>query len=445
MDKLDISLKFFSDNGIKLSEAQIDELNNKLNTNIVQESFSDFIETLKNWKTSNQIHSKQGFYSDDVSDADYEDLKDTIDTLKTEEDYTKYKQAFDKLCKFCHIVPEGTIITKYDLKKGDKADKNILDVEYSANTKKIHLPDDVTLYHVSTTDNIKELKPAFRGKSQKGYLYDAPRVYFSIMGNMPKFLADYKPTDKTYKYICLDNSIRDVYVDPLVYMATQGAVYVVTDKPIPVEKADLVNKVIKKDDSSKSDDTSSTTTTPKEGDKEVEDELLSGVDDVAESGRYDNYPDTIDDGGAHLNMIVNEEIVDTSIKPIHEMSEDQINALYEQESEIVKEVNASCKTVFDNRQEFVKRICTKDGQLDETEYNMCIKRLGTHAPGFDDLYDDEGKMYVDITLSQMAYVYGIGLDFEAEVAKDLNKNSTKFYYYTNKEDPGICVKFRNNK
>ena len=140
-------------------------------------------------------------------------------------------------------MPNGTIITKYDI-DGDE-----LNVEYSYNTKKIKLPEDLALYHLSRTEGIKNLIPQFKGKSDRGYLYDKPRIYFTINKYMPKFLADYKPTEKMHKYRCKEN-IQDVYVDPLVWNQFQGAVYVSTNKEVPVEevKPDLLNKEKKVED-----------------------------------------------------------------------------------------------------------------------------------------------------------------------------------------------------
>jgi len=197
---------------------------------------SNFIGTLKTWKTSNQAHSKKVFKDNTLSDEDYEKLNELIHILTTEEDYKEYKKAFDKFCRFCHIVPRGTIICKYDLKKGTEGKNNgSIYVEYSENTKKMQLPEGLKLFHMTTVAEITELKPFFRGKSQKGYLYDKPRVYFTVNENMPKFLADYKITDKVHKYKCKSN-ITSVYVDPLVWANIQGAVYVETNKPIPVEE-----------------------------------------------------------------------------------------------------------------------------------------------------------------------------------------------------------------
>ena len=53
---------------------------------------------------------------------------------------------------------------------------------------------------------------------------------------MPKFLADYGVAEKMHKYECKQD-IKEVYVDPLVWNGNlQGAVYVETNNPIPVEE-----------------------------------------------------------------------------------------------------------------------------------------------------------------------------------------------------------------
>ena len=114
-------------------------------------------------------------------------------------------------------------------------------MEYSENTKTIKLPKGTKLYHISKVADIKELIPQFRGKSERGYLYDKQRVYFTIRKEMPKLLADYKLTDKLHKYLC-KKEITEVYVDPLVYSNIQGAVYVECTTPIPVEEVGLLKK-----------------------------------------------------------------------------------------------------------------------------------------------------------------------------------------------------------
>lgn len=226
----------------------VHEDNQYLDEDIICEAFldKDTFDLIKKWKTSNEIHKEREFKSSTVTDEEYNELKEAIDIMKNQEkSYGEYKKAFNKLCKYCHIVPTGVIITKYDIKKG-KEDNNSLYVKYSENTKKIHLPDGVRLYHMSKVPGIKKLIPAFRGKSEKGYLYDKPRIYFTIRKFMPKFLADYKLTDKMHKYM-VKKDIKDVYVDPLVWSNTQGAVYIETKSPVEVEemgipKEDVENK-----------------------------------------------------------------------------------------------------------------------------------------------------------------------------------------------------------
>ena len=181
-----------------------------------------------------------------ITEEEYNQMKDCIERMRTEEKYQNYKKAFDEFCKFCHIVPDGVIIKTYTLSKNKDGDTYTLEVDYSENTKKITLPEGTELYHLSKVDGIKELIPQFRGKSAKGYLYDKPRIYLTIRKNMPKFLADYKANETVYKYK-VTQPIREVYVDPLVYTNLQGAVYVETNTPIPVEELkeeNIVKKVV---------------------------------------------------------------------------------------------------------------------------------------------------------------------------------------------------------
>ena len=216
------------------------------------EEASDMKELEDEWKTANQNHSKKVFKSNVLSENEYNNLFDLRKIMKTTDDYTEYKKAFEKVCRFCHIVPRGTIITKFIIKSGSKENKNSVLVEYSYNTKKIKLPEGMKLYHLSKVEGITELQPQFRGKSAKGYFYDKPRIYFTIHKRMPKFLADYKIHEKMHKYEC-KVPISDVYVDPLVWNKSfQGAVYVEINKPVPVEEMGI-KKNNPKPDKSKED------------------------------------------------------------------------------------------------------------------------------------------------------------------------------------------------
>ena len=214
---------------------------------VVEEGvISDFFENINKWKTHNEKHSINKFISNSLSDEDYNKLKNDIDIMKTTELYDEYKKAFNRFCYYCNIAPRGVILRKYELKKGEKENKNSIVVEYVNNTKKITLPEGIKLFHMSKVPNIKELIPVFRGKSERGYLYDKPRIYFTIRKNMPKFLADYKPTQKMNMYLCKQD-IKQVYVDPLVWNYAQGAVYIEINKPVPVEELRKNDKEEQKD------------------------------------------------------------------------------------------------------------------------------------------------------------------------------------------------------
>jgi len=191
-----------------------------------------------NWSTSNEKHKRIEFKNDNVSEEDYDKLIEAYKVLRTTEKYEEYKKAFEVICKFCHIRPEGTILTKCSIRSGKEKNKNSIFVQYAYNTKKIKLPEGIKLYHMSKVAGIKELIPAFRGKSAKGFMYYKPRIYFTLHKKMSKFLADYRINEKMHKYECVEN-IKDVFVDPLIWSKGQGAVYVETNKPIKVEEMGL--------------------------------------------------------------------------------------------------------------------------------------------------------------------------------------------------------------
>lgn len=209
----------------------------------LDESFNlaQFFKNINTWKTQNDRKFVNEYKSSNTSDEDFEELKSLLNIIKTADSYGEYKKAFTKFCYACNILPKGVIIRKYELKKGDKPDQNKVYIQYVNNNKKIQLPDGIKLFHISKVDKIKSLIPAFRGKYEKGYLYDTPRIYFTIRRNMPKFLADYKTGVKTYTYVC-KKDIKEAYVDPLVWTYAQGAIYIETKNNIPVEQITESNK-----------------------------------------------------------------------------------------------------------------------------------------------------------------------------------------------------------
>lgn len=205
----------------------------------LKEFFLDNKETKEIIKTlipRESVSQSKNSFSSSLDEDEYKEIKEIFNVLHNAEEYKDYKKAFEKLCKFCHIAPNGTIITKHTITGNDK-DGYKLDIEYSYNNKKVTLPDNVALYHMSKVDNISTLEPQFRGKSEKGYLYYKPRIYFTIKKDMPKISADINPlsNNKTHTYICMKN-IKDVYVDPLLNASLNGAVYIETYAKIPVKK-----------------------------------------------------------------------------------------------------------------------------------------------------------------------------------------------------------------
>lgn len=224
------------------------------NDQVLQELFVDkeTKEFLKSkWSTSSDKSRPKDFKSSSITDEEYMRLKEVFKVLREEtEDYAKYKRAFNSLCKACHIVPDGTIITKYKLSKSKEEDKNILEVSYAYNTKAITLPAGTKLYHQTVVKGIKELIPRWklRGKNESGYLCDKPRVYLTMSKSLPRISTDNKLNTKLYSYEVITTPTK-VFVDPLLPDVFQKAVYVETMNPIPVRPIDnkgVIDKVVDK-------------------------------------------------------------------------------------------------------------------------------------------------------------------------------------------------------
>lgn len=224
------------------------------NDQVLQELFVDkeTKEFLKSkWSTSSDRSSLKTFKSSSINDKEYMRLKEVFKVLKEEtKDYARYKRAFNSLCKACHIVPDGTIITKYKLSKSKEEDKNILEVTYTYNTKAITLPAGTKLYHQTVVKGIKELIPRWklRGTNENGYLCDKPRVYLTMSKSLPRISTDNKLSTRLYSYEVITTPTK-VYVDPLLPDVFQKAVYVETMNPIPVRPVDnkgVIDKMIDK-------------------------------------------------------------------------------------------------------------------------------------------------------------------------------------------------------
>ena len=195
-------------------------------------------ESDSNWRTQEDSNKRKVFKSSNVLEQDYQRLVDLHNTMRTCQGYNEYKKAFDEFCNYCHINPNGTILTAISIKSGKTEDTNSIEVEYSYNTRKVNLPQGAKLYHMSTLGGLTELKPFFRGKSAKGFLYDKPRIYLTIKSHMPKFAADYKHNEEVHLYEVTDQIPSDVYVDPLLPNKLASAVYVETTKPLKCKEVE---------------------------------------------------------------------------------------------------------------------------------------------------------------------------------------------------------------
>lgn len=195
-------------------------------------------ESDSNWRTQEDSNKRKVFKSSNVMEQDYQRLVDLNNTMRTCKGYAEYKKAFDEFCNYCHINPNGTILTSINIKSGKTEDTNYIEVEYSYNTRKVNLPEGAKLYHMSTVAGLTELKPFFRGKSAKGFLYDKPRIYLTIKSHMPKFAADYKHNEQVHLYEVIGQIPSDIYVDPLLPNKMASAVYVETTKAIKCKEVE---------------------------------------------------------------------------------------------------------------------------------------------------------------------------------------------------------------
>lgn len=185
------------------------------------------------WKRANQDSEIKEYKDSAVSDKDFISQKHNIYIMKNTDNYEEYRKAFNRFCYFCHIVPRGVVLTKYELKKG-RNNKNFMHVRYSYNTKRLEMPEDTMLYHISNVPGIKHLNPTFRGKPANGFMYEKPRVYFTVKKDMEKALADYDTDEQVYIYAC-KNRFKNIFVDPLLFGCMFGAIYIETDLPIEVD------------------------------------------------------------------------------------------------------------------------------------------------------------------------------------------------------------------
>lgn len=191
------------------------------------------------WLASTKDKGKKKAVLNHVTKTELKEIQNLVLKMRKADSYAEYKPLFKQFVKIFHIPERGTIICDHIIADDDRGGVKVT-VTYSNNTNKIRLPEGTSLYHMTMAEGLTELRPQFRGKATTGYMYDRPRIYFSVKKTIPKIIADYGGTksSKLHKYVAIDGP-REVYVDPLVWAPFQGAVYVETEKPIKVEEVGL--------------------------------------------------------------------------------------------------------------------------------------------------------------------------------------------------------------
>lgn len=170
-----------------------------------------------------------------IDDAQKEQLEKHYEKLTNENtNYSVYKRSFNFICKFMGI-PNNKVIIENMIFTKDKKDKEQWEIalKYSKGLAKVTIPDGIRLIHVSPVDGIKELIPSFRSKTKGKYMYPNKRVFFTISKDISPNKAGLEG-QKTCRYTPKDD-IKQCYIDPTYADFGSGAVYVETEKSIPVE------------------------------------------------------------------------------------------------------------------------------------------------------------------------------------------------------------------
>lgn len=212
----------------------------------IKKKMSNVSDLKDQWKKVADKFVKHKWIYRYINDKQKESLEKWYSCL-TDDDvsYGDYKKAFRYICNFMGL-PYKTVIIENMIIVKDKEDKDQweLSLKYSKGLAKVTIPDGVHLIHVTPVRGINELIPSFRSKTKGKYMYPSKRVFFTVG-------KDIKPTQaglegqKTCRYTPKEE-IKTAYIDPTYADFSSGAVYVETDKPIPIDTYDRVmEKVFK--------------------------------------------------------------------------------------------------------------------------------------------------------------------------------------------------------
>lgn len=219
-------------------ECSIDEASEVFQEGLIDDIKKKVVDTQElkqQWKKVTDQFVKHKWIYRYINDKQKETLERNYATLTDEDSsYSDYKRSFRYICNFMGIPYKIVIIENMTFTK-DKVDKDQWEIalKYSKGLAQVIIPDGVRLIHVSPVHNIKELIPTFRSKTKGKYMYPSKRVFFTVG-------KDIKPTKaglegkKTCRYTPKED-IKTAYIDPTYADFSSGAVYVDTDRDIPVE------------------------------------------------------------------------------------------------------------------------------------------------------------------------------------------------------------------
>lgn len=187
------------------------------------------------WKSVADTFVKHKWIYRYINDKQKEKLEEHYDILTDEDStYGQYKRSFKYICNFMGIPHHMVIIENMEFTK-DKQDKDQweLALKYSKGLLKVNIPEGVSLIHVSPVKNISSLIPSFRSKTKGKYMYPNKRIFFTVAKDIKPKQAGLEGKN-TFRYTPKDN-IKTAYIDPTYSDFASGAVYIETDRDIPVE------------------------------------------------------------------------------------------------------------------------------------------------------------------------------------------------------------------
>lgn len=220
-----------------------DVITESLGTTIgrISRSVSDWSEIKKTWgKIVNRFTKKTVEKNLNKKDADT--VVKTYKGMLDSKGYRDYKKKFDSICRLMGIPSGNTTIESIQIGpvEGQK-DMRKIRIKYSSGRKRVIIPNGLRLTHTSNNPNVKELKPAFKGKGGSKICFSTPRCYFKLNKETPTPSSSggqIKYTPKT--------NFQTAYIDSFTTNPVGGVVYIDSAFPIQLVKfSDKMKEVYK--------------------------------------------------------------------------------------------------------------------------------------------------------------------------------------------------------